>query len=370
MLCASCASDLGPEAPETCPHCHGPTSLDGRYALLEVLGTQTMGTTYRARRLEDGLIVAIKELTLRRMGTLRDADLFAREARVLQQLSHPQIPHHLDDFVWGVGKHQAFYLVEDFIHGQTLQAEIASRRYSELEVLELIAEVADILTYLHERSPPIIHRDLKPDNLMRRDTGELVLIDFGVVRDVLPESIGGQTVAGTFGFMAPEQLQGKAYRASDLYSLGALAISLLTRRSPTELLDTRNELQWRSQIEVSEETRSLLATLLDPDSQSRASDARHVARQAREAAHRAQATASGALIVAPPPNTALARRTSSPESLFGLICLLSMGPLLSLPCIVAFTGLMPALVIVSVLLLAMIASVPFLPRGNEELPER
>jgi hypothetical protein len=128
-----------------------------------------------------------------------------------------------------------------------------------------------VLEYLHGLSPPVIHRDITPHNVMRRKSdGQLVLVDFGSVRDALVDpQIGGQTVTGTFGYMAPEQFYGKASPASDLYALGALAVALLSRRQPNALVDDQNRIAFRSHIAVSAATAALLDRLLAPASSER-----------------------------------------------------------------------------------------------------
>jgi hypothetical protein len=94
------------------------------------------------------------------------------------------------------------------------------------------AELA--LGYLHSRVPPIIHRDIKPGNVIRRADGSFAFVDFGSVRDQLkPE--GGSTVVGTFGYMAPEQFQGRALPGTDVYAVAATALALATGREPEDL---------------------------------------------------------------------------------------------------------------------------------------
>ena len=85
--------------------------------------------------------------------------------------------------------------------------------------MRLLRDASDVLDYLHGRAPPVIHRDLKPSNVIRRPDGSFAFVDFGAVRDKLrPE--GGSTIVGTFGYMAPEQFQGRALPASDVYAIG------------------------------------------------------------------------------------------------------------------------------------------------------
>lgn len=285
MICAACGTSLPPPvdasatAPPACAACGGDPILAGRYRLLAVLGQGGVATTYRAERLSDGQHVAVKELALRRLDAFKTKDLFHREAQVLRSLAHPGIPRYIDELTAGTGKHMAFYLVQELVEGQSLQAELATRRYTEAEIAALLAEICGILAYLHGLTPPVIHRDLKPSNIMRRAAdGRLVLIDFGAVREATSaRAEGGSTVAGTFGFMAPEQFAGQASPATDLYALGATAVALLSRRSPQELIDASHELRWREAVQVSPAFARLLADLLQRDVQRRAADANQVA---------------------------------------------------------------------------------------------
>lgn len=283
MICGYCSETIKGQ-PEVCPACNEAPLLDARYRLDRIVGRGAMGVTYRAERLEDGRIVAIKELPFRRIDAVKTKAMFAREARVLEQLDHPGIPAYLDDFLGGVGKNLSLYLVQTFVEGQTLKAEMSARRWREDEVLALIADVADILTYLHELSPPVIHRDIKPGNIMRRADDSLALIDFGAVRDALDdEHTGGSTVVGTYGFMAPEQFRGDASPAADLYALGATAVALLSRKTPDTMVDVAGALDWAPHIDVHPQTRALLDDMLQMDPARRSQKARVVARRCRAA---------------------------------------------------------------------------------------
>ena len=320
MICGYCSETIE-GTPDVCPACSETPLLDARYRLDTIVGRGAMGVTYRAERLSDGRIVAIKELPFRRIDAVKTKAMFAREARVLEQLDHPGIPAYLDDFLGGVGKNLSLYLVQTFVEGQTLKAEMTARRWREDEVLALIADVADILVYLHELSPPVIHRDIKPGNIMRRADDSLALIDFGAVRDALDdEHTGGSTVVGTYGFMAPEQFRGDASPASDLYALGATAVALLSRKTPDTMVDVAGHLDWTPHIDVHPHTQALLEGLLQIDPTRRSQKARTVAQHCRsaiaaiEAARTAQPVAP-ARNPAPKFAPAIADRAPAPQAI-------------------------------------------------------
>lgn len=273
-LCAACGEAC---VEDPCESCGESVLLADRYRLIEIVGEGATGTTYRAV-LEspdaDPEQVAVKEMPLGRAGV--DLRRFEREARVLRQLDHDRIPAYVDHFTEGKGKRRTLYLVQAFIDGPTLAKELKSRRYTEDEVLEILTSICDVLTYLHTLQPPVIHRDIKPGNLVRRADGDLVLIDFGAVRDVLRDpSLGGSTVAGTYGYMAPEQFSGDASPATDLYALGVLAIALLSRRDPLDLMKG-HRLDWQPVVHASAATKALIEQLLAPLPMDRPESARAV----------------------------------------------------------------------------------------------
>jgi hypothetical protein len=247
-----------------------PRSLrDGRFVLLGPLGEGAQGRTYDAVDKREGRPVAVKRFDVRGASSWKDVDLAEREARVLQSLSHPRLPRYVDRFE----EDGALYLVMEKIEGESL-ASIRKRgaTFDEREVLRLLRDASEVLDYLHGRAPPVIHRDLKPGNVLRRLDGSFAFVDFGAVRDKLrPE--GGSTIVGTFGYMAPEQFQGRALPASDVYAVGATALAILTGRQPEELphkglaIDVRGALRGRA----SEPLVGVLEKMLDPDPDRRAS---------------------------------------------------------------------------------------------------
>jgi len=262
-LCAACHAPIPLPAPERCPSCHAVVRLDGRYLLLGALGHGAVGTTYRAETPE-GDIVAIKELLVRRLDAFKTQTLFEREAAVLASIHHPGVPRFFEHFSAGEGRQIGHYLVTEFIDGPTLAEEVKRKRPSEDDVIAVLRELAAILADLHALRPPVVHRDIKPGNLMRDRSGQLKLIDFGAVKDVAREADGGgSTVAGTFGYMAPEQFAGIAEPSSDLYAVGVVAVELLTGNPPSALLDDQNRLAWEDAVSgISPGLRHVLGRLL------------------------------------------------------------------------------------------------------------
>jgi hypothetical protein len=242
----------------------------GRFVLLHPLGEGAQGITFDGVDKREGRSVAIKRFDVRGAKAWKDVELAEREARVLQSLSHPKLPAYIDHFE----EDGALYLVMEKIEGESVAAQRkAGRAFREDDVVRLLRDASEVLDYLHGRSPPVIHRDLKPGNVIRRPDGSYAFVDFGSVRDRLRPK-GGSTVVGTFGYMAPEQMQGRALPASDVYAVGATAITMLTGSEPEDLphrglgIDVRRALRG---VPTSERTIAALERMLDPDPDRRAS---------------------------------------------------------------------------------------------------
>jgi hypothetical protein len=247
----------------------GESLRDGRFVVIGTLGQGSQGRTFDGVDKRVGQPVAIKRFDVRGAASWKDVDLAEREARVLQSLSHPKLPRYIDRFE----EDGALYLVMEKIEGESL-ASVRKRgeTLGEKDVVRLLRDASEVLEYLHGRSPPVIHRDLKPGNVLRRPDGSFAFVDFGAVRDKLrPE--GGSTVVGTFGYMAPEQFQGRALPGSDVYAIGATALTMLTGREPEELphkglaIDVRAALRGHA----GDRLVGVLEKMLDPDPDRRAS---------------------------------------------------------------------------------------------------
>jgi hypothetical protein len=245
------------------------TLRGGRYQVVGKLGEGAQGTTFDAVDATTGTSVAIKRFSVRGAKSWKDVELAEREASVLETLSHPALPAHVEHFE----EDGALYLVMQKIDGQSLAALTArGGALSRADVLRFLQDAASVLEYLHGRSPPVIHRDINPKNVIRRPDGSFALVDFGAVRDRLkPE--GGSTIVGTFGYMAPEQLQGRALPATDVYSVGATALRLLTGREPETLPHRGLAIDVAAALGSAGDPalREVLAKMLDPDPDRRAS---------------------------------------------------------------------------------------------------
>ncbi len=241
-----------------CTSCGMPLILIGHYLPQKLLGQGGFGAAFLARdRYTPGLRRCVVK-QFQPVNTLTPAQLqvaqhlFEREAEVLEQLgNHAQIPDLFSFFDltvpgWQPGKQEKFfYLVQEFIDGQTLEEELAQKGIlSSQEVLEILQAILPVLQYVHENGS--IHRDIKPSNIMRHRNGRIYLLDFGAVRQATKAGTHSTSIYSE-GFAPPEQMGGReVYPSSDLYALAVTCIMLLTNKLPQDLLDTySNTWQWR-----------------------------------------------------------------------------------------------------------------------------
>jgi len=263
------------------------TIIGGRYRLVRELGRGGFAVTWEAFDLTTRGAVAVKILSLRTVDHWKAVELFEREARVLRNLDHPQIPKYLDFIAPGEGGDQ-FVLVQALAPGRSLADLVKSGWHpTEAEARDLADQLLGILEYLHGRSPPVVHRDIKPANVVRDASGRVSLIDFGSVRDRLAGASEHASTAGTFGYMAPEQLTGRATPASDLYGLGATLVNVLSHRAPDQLPQRELRIDFSEAVSVSKGFERFLGRLLAP-----APEQRYPSAQAARSALASGATAS------------------------------------------------------------------------------
>ncbi|MBO5753235.1 MAG: serine/threonine protein kinase [Proteobacteria bacterium] len=219
---------------------HDNTSImANRYTYMHKLGKGSQGQVWLAKRNSDNELVAIKQLNIHSVTTWKMYELFKREANILENLNiQGVVPFY--EYVEDLQAQPPFVcIVQKFIDGQTLAEMLKSKHRFETETIyDIITQILKILEKLHTHHPPVIHRDIKPSNLMLTPTNDhrytVTLLDFGAVANPQVQN-GGSTVAGTFGYMPPEQLMGQAQPASDIYALAAVAVELLSGTSPADI---------------------------------------------------------------------------------------------------------------------------------------
>ncbi len=249
--------------------------LGGRYRLGERLGKGSQGEIFVARdehpKAGDDREIVVKRLTPR--GTWKSFELFEREAKVLSQLRHAGVPRYLATIEEPPG---TFNLVMQRAPGDTLRDLAAKRRFSEVEMRDVLVRSLEILDYLHTRTPVVIHRDIKPSNLIRAPDGKIALVDFGGVLDAAREK-GGSTMVGTFGYMAPEQLHGQAMPGTDLYALGATIVALAGGIEPEDVPRKGLRMDLDTHLPAIEPGfRAVLQAMTEPDPDKRPQRARDV----------------------------------------------------------------------------------------------
>ena len=245
--------------------------LQGRYQLQECLaqnaGRQTWIAIDRGVSAEEKVIV--KFLAFSPEMQWEDFKLFEREAQVLKNISHPRIPKYRDYF--SVDKQVGsglywFALVQDYIPGNSLQTLIEQgKHFTEKQVRSIADQLLRILCFLHELSPPVLHRDIKPSNLILGYDRKLYIVDFGAVQEQGAAEGVTFTVVGTAGYAPLEQFWGKAVPASDLYSLGATLIHILTGVSPVDLPQKNLKIQFRDRISINPNFVCWIEALTAPD---------------------------------------------------------------------------------------------------------
>jgi len=236
------------------------------------LGSGGFGRTYLAEDLDKlqghGVIKQFAPQLRGSKALQKATQMFEQEARRLEHLGeHPQIPTIQAYFEQDL----RLYLVQQYIQGQTLAQELEQYGvYNQQRVGQLLFDLLNILNFVHAQQ--VIHRDIKPENIMRHQSdGKLVLIDFGIAKQLTAIAAKPGTMVGTFGYVPSEQMQaGEAYHSSNLYSLGATCFHLLTNIHPWELWKQQgygwlNNWQQHLSQPVSQELRQILGRMLQED---------------------------------------------------------------------------------------------------------
>jgi serine/threonine protein kinase len=244
-----------------------------RYRILSRVGEGGFGMIYKAQDIEHHRrLVAIKQISLNTFSPrdmIEATDSYNREVRHLSQLRHnciPRIYAYLTD-------PDHWYVVMDFIEGQTLEDKLKKARRGRLStsrVLEIGIGLCEVLGYLHAQHPPIVFRDVKPANIMLTKTGRVYLIDFGIARQYTADRTRDTGPLGSPGYAAPEQY-GKAQSTAqtDIYGLGATLQTLLTGSEPLELATSSQEQVRKIHRRIPRSLQPLLQHMLERDASKR-----------------------------------------------------------------------------------------------------
>jgi eukaryotic-like serine/threonine-protein kinase len=221
-----------------CQHCgkdvvlnNAPGSTGPRYYITRVIKEGGQGAVYEG--IDDAQrVYAVKEMLDRFTDPKERAEAlerFEEEADMLVRLSHPRIPRVYASFE----DEQRHYLAMDYVRGEDLEDVIRREgSIAEGRALQWAEQICDVLEYLHRQNPPIIFRDMKPSNIMIERDGGVKVIDFGIAKMLQGTQRGTQI--GTPGYAPPEQYQGLATVASDIYAMGATLHHMLTGRDPRD----------------------------------------------------------------------------------------------------------------------------------------
>ena len=240
------------------------TILWSRYRILDLVGQGGMGAIYQAEDLRlEGRLCAIKEVipdpdTSKEYQEQAQA-AFRREASILARLDHANLPKVSDFFLFN-GRN---YLVMDFVPGQDLREVIEQARHKdsftpEEQVLTWAEQLIDALHYLHEQDPPVLHRDIKPSNIKLTPNGTIKLVDFGLVKLMVPDDNRTITVLqgrATIQYAPLEQIGGDVGYTdvrSDIYSLGATLYHLLINEPPPDAKTRYIKAREQGQLDIRE----------------------------------------------------------------------------------------------------------------------
>jgi predicted Ser/Thr protein kinase len=256
-ICPSCAKPLAADAPQgICPEClvkaglgtepgtdpgggfvalsvDAVAKLFPQFEILALIGKGGMGAVYSARQVTLDRVVALKILPPRTGNDPGFAERFAREARALAKLSHPNIVA-VYEFGQVDGLH---YLIMEYVDGPNLRQIQQGGKLSPREALKIIPQLCEALQFAHDEG--IVHRDIKPENVLMDKKGRVKIADFGLAKILGREPAnlrltGAKDVMGTLHYMAPEQMERpqEVDHRADIYSLGVVFYEMLTGELP------------------------------------------------------------------------------------------------------------------------------------------
>jgi len=223
----------GQAGPFVLPHPDELPVLFPQLEILELIGHGGMGVVYKARQRGLDRLVALKILPPRISDDPAFAERFAREARALARLNHPNIVTIFD-----LGKSGSlYYFLMEFVEGVNLRQLLQSHRLTPPESLAILPQICEGLEYAHGEG--IVHRDIKPENILMDQKGRVKIADFGLSKLLEPGPLDVQLtqsnqIMGTMHYMAPEQFENplKTDQRADIYSLGVVLYEMIAGELP------------------------------------------------------------------------------------------------------------------------------------------
>ena len=216
-------------------------TLDGLYAVRELIGTGGMANVYKAVVVGEngpvpvGTVVAVKVL---RQELMHDPDLvrrFKNESKAISLLNHPNIVKVYDVSV----SETLQYIVMEYVDGMTLREYLNERggKLTSRETVHFISQILKALDHAHRNG--VVHRDIKPQNIMLLDNGQLRMMDFGIARISRAENqLSGGKAMGSVHYISPEQAKGdETDFTSDIYSVGVMMYEMLSGHLPFDADD-------------------------------------------------------------------------------------------------------------------------------------
>lgn len=206
--------------------------IDGKYEIISKIGSGGTSIVYKARRIADGKIVAVKVIRDGLDDIKEHERHFRMEAEALSQMSHRNVRRILSAGKWN----DSLYMVTEFIDGKTLKDIINENGPVPVKTaIDYALQIVAGIEHAHRRN--IIHRDIKPQNIIVSVDGTVKLVDFGIARMLsqTTRTMGGKDVVGSVHYISPEQARGNEVDLrTDIYSLGVLMYEMFTGKVPFE----------------------------------------------------------------------------------------------------------------------------------------
>ena len=252
--------------------------IEDKYKVDSLIGEGGLSKTYLAEDQETGKDVVLKTLSFDDIKDWKELELFEREIDILKNLDNSNIPDYYSHFKFKYNEEEIFVLVQEHVKGKNLYDLISGgKHFTNSQVRDILKVVLEVLVYIHRLNPPVIHRDITPKNVILDENNKVYLVDFGAVGKLVDSTMAAamsNTFVGTIGYMPPEQLFGKATPASDLYSLGATVIFLLTGKQPSDFELDNMKIDFEKHVNIPKPFVDLISKMIEPDYKKRIDDAK------------------------------------------------------------------------------------------------